>query len=115
MYRGRLWTMRQDGGYPTATQPPRPYRFLLEQGQSGLSVAFDLPTQLGYDADHPMAEGEVGRVGVSIGSVEDADLLFDGIPLDRVSTSMTINATATILLALYVAAAGRQGVAAATL
>ncbi|HVG97663.1 MAG TPA: methylmalonyl-CoA mutase family protein [Chloroflexota bacterium] len=115
MYRGRLWTMRQYGGYATAAESNRRYRFLLEQGQSGLSVAFDLPTQLGYDADHPMAEGEVGRVGVSIGSVEDADQLFDGIPLERVSTSMTINATATILLALYVAAAERQGVAAAAL
>jgi methylmalonyl-CoA mutase N-terminal domain/subunit len=111
MYRGRLWTMRQYGGYATATESNRRYRFLLEQGQTGLSVAFDLPTQLGYDADHPLAEGEVGRVGVSIGSVEDMALLFEGIPLDRVSTSMTINATATILLALYVAAAERQGVA----
>ncbi|MGH2353215.1 MAG: acyl-CoA mutase large subunit family protein, partial [Chloroflexota bacterium] len=110
MYRGRLWTMRQYGGYATAAESNRRYRFLLDQGQTGLSVAFDLPTQLGYDADHPLAEGEVGRVGVSIGSVEDMALLFDGIPLDRVSTSMTINATATILLALYVAAAERQGV-----
>jgi methylmalonyl-CoA mutase N-terminal domain/subunit len=110
MYRGRLWTMRQYGGYATAEESNRRYRFLLEQGQTGISVAFDLPTQLGYDADHVLAEGEVGRVGVSIGSVEDMAQLLDGIPLDRVSTSMTINATATILLALYVAAAERQGV-----
>ncbi len=111
MYRGRLWTMRQYSGYATAKESNRRYRYLLEQGQSGLSVAFDLPTQLGYDADHPLAEGEVGRVGVSIGSAEDVALLFDGIPLDRVSTSMTINATAAILLAFYVVAAERQGVA----
>ncbi|MFL6040800.1 MAG: methylmalonyl-CoA mutase family protein, partial [Gaiellales bacterium] len=110
MYRGRLWTMRQYGGYATAEESNRRYRFLLRQGQTGLSVAFDLPTQLGYDADHPLAEGEVGRVGVSIGSVEDMAQLLDSIPLDRVSTSMTINATATILLAFYVAAAERQGV-----
>jgi methylmalonyl-CoA mutase N-terminal domain/subunit len=110
MYRGRLWTMRQYGGYATADESNRRYRYLLQQGQTGLSVAFDLPTQMGYDADHPLAEGEVGRVGVSIGSVEDMVQLFDGIPLDRVSTSMTINATAAILLALYVAAAERQGV-----
>jgi methylmalonyl-CoA mutase, N-terminal domain len=111
MYRGRLWTMRQYAGYATAEESNRRYRYLLAQGQTGLSVAFDLPTQLGYDADHPLAEGEVGRVGVSIGSLEDALALFDGIPLDRVSTSMTINATASIVLALYVAAAERQGVA----
>ncbi|MDQ3702683.1 MAG: methylmalonyl-CoA mutase family protein [Chloroflexota bacterium] len=115
MYRGQRWTMRQYGGYATATESNRRFRFMLDQGQTGLSVAFDLPTQLGYDADHPLAEGEVGRVGVSIGSVEDVALLFDGIPLDRVSTSMTINATATILLALYVAAAERQGVPAGRL
>jgi methylmalonyl-CoA mutase N-terminal domain/subunit len=115
MYRGRLWTMRQYGGYATAEESNRRYRFLLDQGQTGISVAFDLPTQLGYDADHELAEGEVGRVGVSIGSVEDMAQLLDGIPLDRVSTSMTINATATILLALYVAAAERQGVPAAHL
>ncbi len=115
MYRGRLWTMRQYGGYATATESNRRYRFMLQQGQTGLSVAFDLPTQLGYDADHPLAEDEVGRVGVSIGSVEDMARLFDGIPLDRVSTSMTINATATILLALYIAAAERQGAPAARL
>lgn len=115
MYRGRLWTMRQYGGYSTAEESNRRYRFLLDQGQTGLSVAFDLPTQLGYSADHPLAEGEVGRVGVSIGSIEDMVLLLDGIPLERVSTSMTINATATILLAFYVAAAERQGVPAAKL
>ncbi|MBI3970685.1 MAG: methylmalonyl-CoA mutase [Chloroflexi bacterium] len=110
MYRGRLWTMRQYGGYATAEESNRRYRYLLEQGQTGLSVAFDLPTQLGYDADHPLTEGEVGRVGVSICSVEDMRQLLDGIPLDRVSTSMTINATAAILLALYVVAAEEQGV-----
>jgi methylmalonyl-CoA mutase N-terminal domain/subunit len=110
MYRGRLWTMRQYAGYATAEESNRRYRFLLEQGQSGLSVAFDLPTQIGYDADDPMALGEVGRVGVSISSLRDMATLFDGIPLDRVSTSMTINAPAAILLAMYVAVAGRQGV-----
>ena len=115
MYRGRRWTMRQYGGYATAEESNRRYRFLLEQGQTGLSVAFDLPTQMGYDADHPLAEGEVGRVGVSLCSVEDAAQLFEAIPLDRVSTSMTINATAAILLALYVAVAERQGVPAARL
>ncbi|MBX5490356.1 MAG: methylmalonyl-CoA mutase [Chloroflexi bacterium] len=109
MYRGRLWTMRQYAGYATAAESNARYRYLLEQGQTGLSVAFDLPTQMGYDADHPLAEGEVGRVGVSICSLEDMAELFDGIPLARVSTSMTINATAPILLALYVAVAKRQG------
>src|SRR5688500_19400699 len=109
MYRGRLWTMRQYSGYATAEESNRRYRFLLEQGQTGLSVAFDLPTQLGYDADHPLAEGEVGKVGVSICSLDDMALLLDGIPLADVSTSMTINATAPILLALYVAVARRQG------
>ena len=103
-YRGRLWTMRQYAGYATAAESNRRYRYLLEQGQSGLSVAFDLPTQIGYDSDHSMAKGEVGRVGVAIDSIEDVETLFEGIPLDRVSTSMTINATAAILLALYVAA-----------
>jgi methylmalonyl-CoA mutase N-terminal domain/subunit len=115
MYRGRLWTMRQYGGYATAEESNRRFRFLLDQGQTGLSVAFDLPTQMGYDADHPLAEGEVGRVGVSIGSSEDMALLLDGIPLDRVSTSMTINATACILLALYVVAGEQQGVPARAL
>ncbi|GMR22958.1 MAG: methylmalonyl-CoA mutase family protein [Acidobacteriota bacterium] len=110
-YRGRLWTMRQYAGYATAAASNRRYRYLLEQGQSGLSVAFDLPTQIGYDSDHAMARGEVGRVGVAIDSLDDMETLFDGIPLDSVSTSMTINATASILLALYVAVGRRQGVA----
>ena len=110
MYRGRLWTMRQYAGFGTAAESNARYRYLLAQGVSGLSVAFDLPTQMGYDSDHPMAAGEVGRVGVAIDSIEDMAALFDGIPLDRVSTSMTINATAIILLALYVAVARRQGV-----
>src|SRR5512141_94074 len=111
MYRGRLWTMRQYAGFGTAAESNRRYRYLLSQGVSGLSVAFDLPTQIGYDSDHPLAAGEVGRVGVAIDSIEDMAALFDGIPLDRVSTSMTINATAIILLALYIAVAKRQGVA----
>jgi methylmalonyl-CoA mutase, N-terminal domain len=110
MYRGRLWTMRQYAGYGTAAESNRRYRYLLDQGVNGLSVAFDLPTQMGYDSDHSLAEGEVGRVGVAIDSVEDMAELFEGIPLDKVSTSMTINATAMILLALYVAVARRQGV-----
>ena len=110
-YRGRLWTMRQYAGYATAAESNRRYRYLLEQGQSGLSIAFDLPTQIGYDSDHAMARGEVGRVGVAIDSLEDMETLFDGIPLDKVSTSMTINATASILLALYVAVGRRHGVA----
>jgi len=108
-YRGRLWTMRQYAGYATAEESNRRYRYLLEQGQTGISIAFDLPTQIGYDSDHPLARGEVGRVGVAIDSVEDMEELFRGIPLDRVSTSMTINATAAILLALYVAVGRRQG------
>ena len=112
MYRGRLWTMRQYTGYASAEESNRRYRFLLEQGQTGLSVAFDLPTQMGYDSDHPMALGEVGKVGVPISSLRDMELLFDGIPLDVVSTSMTINATASILLCLYVAVAKKQGIAA---
>jgi methylmalonyl-CoA mutase N-terminal domain/subunit len=110
-YRGRLWTMRQYAGYATAAESNRRYRYLLEQGQSGLSVAFDLPTQIGYDSDHALAGGEVGRVGVAIDSLDDMETLFDEIPLDKVSTSMTINATASILLALYVAVGRRQGVA----
>ncbi len=110
MYRGRLWTMRQYAGFGTASQSNARYRYLLSQGVSGLSVAFDLPTQMGYDSDHPMAAGEVGRVGVAIDSIDDMAVLFDGIPLGQVSTSMTINATAIILLALYVAVARRQGV-----
>ena len=109
MYRGRLWTMRQYAGFGSAIESNRRYRYLLEQGQTGLSVAFDLPTQIGMDSDHPLAEGEVGKVGVAIDSLEDMQTLFDGIPLDRVSTSMTINSTAAILLALYVAVAQQQG------
>ena len=115
MYRSRLWTMRQYAGFGTAAESNARYRYLLANGVSGLSVAFDLPTQMGYDSDHPLAAGEVGRVGVAIDSLDDMSALFDGIPLDRVSTSMTINATAIILLALYVAAARRQGVAPAKL
>ncbi len=110
MYRGRLWSMRQYAGFGTAAESNRRYRYLLDQGVTGLSVAFDLPTQIGHDSDHPLAAGEVGRVGVAIDSIEDMAVLFDEIPLDRVSTSMTINATAIILLALYIAAARRQGV-----
>ena len=115
MYRSRLWTMRQYAGFGSAAETNKRYRFLLDQGQTGLSVAFDLPTQMGYDPDAPAAYGEVGKVGVSIASVEDMEDLFHGIPLDRVSTSMTINATASILLGLYVAVARRQGVPAASL
>jgi methylmalonyl-CoA mutase N-terminal domain/subunit len=109
MYRSRLWTMRQYTGFATARETNQRFRYLLDQGQTGLSVAFDLPTQMGYDSDHPMAEGEVGRVGVAIDSLEDMEILFDGIPLDQVSTSMTINATAAILLAFYIAVARKQG------
>ncbi|MGH7387097.1 MAG: acyl-CoA mutase large subunit family protein [Candidatus Methylomirabilales bacterium] len=110
MYRGRVWTMRQYAGFGTAEETNRRFRYLLEQGQTGLSVAFDLPTQIGYDSDAPEAHGEVGKVGVAIDSLEDMERLLDGIPLDRVSTSMTINATATILLCMYVAVAEKQGV-----
>src|SRR5258708_6187923 len=110
MYRGRLWTMRQYAGFGTAEESNARYRYLLAQGQTGLSVAFDLPTQMGFDADDPRAEGEVGKVGVSISSLDDFALLLKDIPLDRVTTSMTINATAPILLAMYVAVAQRQGV-----
>ncbi len=110
MYRGRLWTMRQYAGFGTAAESNARYRYLLEQGVNGLSVAFDLPTQMGYDSDHPLAGGEVGKVGVAIDSIEDMATLFEGIPLERVSTSMTINSTAVILLSLYVAVARRQGV-----
>jgi methylmalonyl-CoA mutase, N-terminal domain len=110
MYRGRFWTMRQYAGYATAEESNARYRYLLGAGQTGLSVAFDLPTQIGYDADDPMALGEVGKVGVSISSLEDMARLFEGIPLDQVSTSMTINAPATVLLAMYIAVARRQGV-----
>lgn len=111
MYRGRLWTMRQYAGFGTAEESNARYRYLLSQGVSGLSVAFDLPTQIGYDSDHALAAGEVGKVGVAIDSLDDMSTLFDGIPLGTVSTSMTINATAIVLLALYVAVAKRQGVA----
>ena len=114
-YRSRLWTMRQYAGFGSAAETNKRYRFLLDQGQTGLSVAFDLPTQMGHDPDAPIAQGEVGKVGVSIATVEDMQDLFEGIPLDRVSTSMTINATASILLALYVAVARRQGVSPAVL
>ena len=110
MYRGRLWTMRQYAGFGSAVESNRRFRYLLERGQTGLSVAFDLPTQIGMDSDSPLALGEVGKVGVAIDSLQDMEILFDGIPLDRVSTSMTINSTAAILLALYVAVAKRQGV-----
>ena len=110
MYRGRLWTMRQYAGFGSATETNQRFRYLLEQGQSGLSVAFDLPTQMGYDADHEVARSEVGKVGVAISSVEDMAALFEAIPLDRVSTSMTINSTASILLCLYMAVGERQGV-----
>jgi len=110
MYRGRLWTMRQYAGYASAEETNRRFRYLLDQGQTGLSIAFDLPTQIGYDADDPIASGEVGKVGVSISCLDDMEQLFAEIPLDKVSTSMTINAPATILLAMYIAIAKRQGV-----
>ncbi|MBI4390806.1 MAG: methylmalonyl-CoA mutase, partial [candidate division NC10 bacterium] len=115
MYRGRLWTMRQYAGFATAAETNRRFRYLLTQGQTGLSVAFDLPTQIGYDSDDPRAVGEVGKVGVAVDSLEDMAALFEGIPLDRVSTSMTINATAAILLAMYVAVGERQNVPAKAL
>ncbi len=110
MYRGRLWTMRQYAGFGTAEATNQRFKFLLDAGQTGLSCAFDLPTQMGYDSDHPRAEGEVGKVGVAIDSIEDMRLLFDGIPLDKVTTSMTINSTAAILLLLYELVAEEQGV-----
>src|SRR6478752_1981096 len=109
MYRGRLWTMRQYAGMGDAEESNRRYKYLLNHGTTGLSVAFDLPTQIGLDSDHPLATGEVGKVGVAIDSVEDMERLFDGIDLTKISTSMTINSTASILLALYVAVARRQG------
>jgi methylmalonyl-CoA mutase N-terminal domain/subunit len=111
MYRGRLWTMRQYAGFGTAEQTNERYKYLLQQGQTGLSVAFDLPTQIGYDSDHELAEGEVGKVGVAVDTLRDVEILFDGIPLEKVSTSMTINSTAAILLCMYMAVAERQGVA----
>ncbi len=110
MYRSRLWTMRQYAGFATAEKTNERYRFLLESGQTGLSVAFDLPTQIGYDSDHPLAAGEVGKVGVAIDTLADMEILFDSIPLDKVSTSMTINAPAAVLLAMYIAVGAKQGV-----
>ncbi len=110
MYRGRLWTMRMYAGFATAEESNKRYKYLIEQGSMGLSVAFDLPTQIGYDSDHSLSEGEVGKVGVAIDSLADMELLFDGIPLDKVSTSMTINAPASVLLAMYIAVGEKQGV-----
>ncbi|MGZ3558568.1 MAG: acyl-CoA mutase large subunit family protein [Thermodesulfobacteriota bacterium] len=110
MYRGRLWMMRQYAGFATPEETNKRYKYLLEHGQTGLSVAFDLPTQIGYDSDHPLSEGEVGKVGVAIDTLKDMEILFDGIPLDKVSTSMTINSTAAILLTMYIAVAEKQGV-----
>jgi len=115
MYRGRLWTMRQYAGFGTAEESNERYKYLLAQGQTGLSIAFDLPTQIGYDSDHPAAEGEVGKVGVAIDTLQDMEILFDNIPFDQVSTSMTINAPAAILLAMYIAVAEKQGIARAKL
>ncbi|RZK67919.1 MAG: methylmalonyl-CoA mutase, partial [Pedobacter sp.] len=109
MYRGRLWTMRQYAGFSTAEESNKRYHYLLAQGTTGLSVAFDLPTQIGYDSDDEMAEGEVGKVGVAIDSLKDIEILFDGIELQNITTSMTINATASILLAMYIALAKKQG------
>src|SRR5437660_185332 len=114
-YRSRLWTMRQYAGFGSAAESNARYRYLLSRGTTGLSVAFDLPTQIGLDSDHPLSQGEVGRVGVAIDSLEDMETLFEGIPLERVSTSMTINATAAILLALYFTVAERQGASLARL
>ena len=110
MHRGRLWTMRQYAGFASAEESNQRYRYLLEQGQTGLSVAFDLPTQIGYDSDHSLAAGEVGKVGVPISSLRDMEILFKDIPLDKVSTSMTINAPAAILLAMYIAVAKKGGI-----
>lgn len=109
MYRGKLWTMRQYAGFSSAEESNQRYHYLLKQGTTGLSVAFDLPTQIGYDSDHAMAEGEVGKVGVPIDSLHDMEILFDGIKLQDITTSMTINATAAILLAMYIALAKKQG------
>ncbi len=110
MYRGKVWTMRQYAGLASAEESNARYKFLLDSGQSGLSVAFDLPTQTGYDSDHPLAVGEVGRAGVPISSLADMEILFREIPLDKVTTSMTINSTASIILAMYIALAKREGV-----
>ena len=115
MYRGRLWTMRQYAGYSTASESNERYRYLLEQGTTGLSVAFDLPTQMGYDSDHELSRGEVGKSGVAIDSIRDMETLFAEIPLDQVSTSMTINSTAIILLAFYAVVARRAGIPLAAL
>jgi methylmalonyl-CoA mutase N-terminal domain/subunit len=115
MYRGRLWTMRNYAGFGTAEDTNQRYHYLLKQGMVGLSMAFDLPTQLGYDSDHELSEGAVGRVGVAVDSLADMEVIFEGIPLDKVSTSMTINAPATVLLAMYIAVAEKQGVAPAKL
>ena len=112
MYRGRYWTMRQYAGFGMAEDTNKRYKYLLEHGQTGLSVAFDLPTQIGYDSDHELSFGEVGKTGVAIDSLKDMEILFDGIPLDKVSTSMTINSTAATLLAMYIAVAEKQGVTA---
>src|SRR4051794_5009216 len=109
MYRGRLWTMRQFSGFSTPEETNRRYRYLLSQGQTGLSVAFDLPTLMGYDADHPLAQGEVGKCGAPVSSLEDMELLFDGIPLDSVTVSMTINSPAAVIWAMYLAVAEKQG------
>jgi len=111
MYRGRLWTMRQYAGFGSAEETNKRFRYLLDKGQTGLSIAFDLPTQMGYDSDAKISQGEVGRVGVAIDSLEDMEMLLKDIPLDKVSTSMTINSTASMLLAMYIIAAKRQGVA----
>ncbi|OIP27806.1 MAG: methylmalonyl-CoA mutase [Chloroflexi bacterium CG_4_9_14_3_um_filter_45_9] len=111
MYRGRIWTMRQYAGFGSAEETNQRYRYLLQEGQSGLSVAFDLPTQIGYDSDHPLARGEVGKVGVAVNSLQDMEIIFDGISLDRISTSMTINATCAPILAMYIAVAKKQGLA----
>jgi len=110
MHLGRLWTMRQYSGYGTAEETNKRYRYLLEQGQTGLSVAFDLPTQIGYDSDHPLSQGEIGKVGVAVDTLADMEMIFDGLPLDKLSTSMTINASAAILFAMYLAVAEKQGV-----
>src|ERR1035437_4167181 len=109
MYRSKLWTMRQYAGFSTAEESNKRYHYLLKQGTTGLSVAFDLPTQIGYDSDHELSEGEVGKSGVAIDSLRDIEILFDGIRLDEITTSMTINATASILLAMYIALAKKQG------
>ena len=110
MYRGKFWTMRQYAGFGNARESNERYRYLLSQGQTGLSVAFDLPTQIGYDSDAPLADGEVGKVGVAIDTLADMEILFNAIPMDKVSTSMTINAPASVLLAMYIAVAEKQGV-----